>query len=116
MTTTHRDYDLAEISKSIRGVLMGIAIMAVMHLYMGYTNPYVALLTQAYHSEHYSAQERARVQHGQDLDLGRARYGRPEASFQARTRPVQWPEPRSAVGQGFRQGSGEDHGLDPGQG
>lgn len=41
VTTTHRDYDLAEISKSIRGVLMGVAFMAVMHLYMGYTNPYV---------------------------------------------------------------------------
>ncbi|WFD19012.1 phosphate transporter (Pho88) [Malassezia caprae] len=41
VTTTHRDYDLAEISKSIRGVVMGMAFMAVMHLYMGYTNPLV---------------------------------------------------------------------------
>lgn len=41
VTTTHRDYDLAEISKSVRGVLMGMGIVAFMHFYLGYTNPYV---------------------------------------------------------------------------
>ncbi|WFD34062.1 phosphate transporter (Pho88) [Malassezia cuniculi] len=41
VTTTHRDYDLAEISKSIRGIFMGIIIVAFMHLYFGYTNPLV---------------------------------------------------------------------------
>lgn len=41
VTTTHRDYDLNEISKATRGVLMGTIMVAVMHLYMGYTNPLV---------------------------------------------------------------------------
>jgi hypothetical protein len=39
VTTTHRDYDLSEISKATRGVLMGTLMVAFMHLYMGYTNP-----------------------------------------------------------------------------
>lgn len=39
VTTTNRDYDLAEISKSMRGIFMGAAMVGVMHLYMGYTNP-----------------------------------------------------------------------------
>ncbi|KAL4402575.1 phosphate transporter (Pho88) [Malassezia pachydermatis] len=41
VTTTHRDYDLAEVSKSMRGILMGCCIVAFMHLYLGYTNPLV---------------------------------------------------------------------------
>ncbi|WFD30919.1 phosphate transporter (Pho88) [Malassezia sp. CBS 17886] len=41
VTTTHRDYDLAEIAKSMRGVLMGSAFVGFMHLYLGYTNPLV---------------------------------------------------------------------------
>jgi hypothetical protein len=39
ITTTHRDYDLQEVSKAMRGVYMGMAMVAVMHFYMGYTNP-----------------------------------------------------------------------------
>jgi hypothetical protein len=39
VTTTHRDYDLQEISKAMRGVYMGMAMVAGMHFYMGYTNP-----------------------------------------------------------------------------
>lgn len=39
VTTTNRDYDLTEISKSMRGVMMGMVFVAGMHLYMGYTNP-----------------------------------------------------------------------------
>ena len=41
VTTTNRDYDLAEISKSMRGTLMGCAMVGFMHLYLGYTNPLV---------------------------------------------------------------------------
>lgn len=41
VTTTNRDYDLAEISKSTRGILMGCAMVGFMHLYLGYTNPLV---------------------------------------------------------------------------
>ena len=43
VTTTNRDYDLAEVSKSVRGILMGMGIVALMHFYFGYTNPYVLL-------------------------------------------------------------------------
>ncbi|GJN94037.1 hypothetical protein Rhopal_007100-T1 [Rhodotorula paludigena] len=39
VTTTVRDYDLAETSKAIRSVLMGVLFMAFMHLYMKYTQP-----------------------------------------------------------------------------
>ncbi|KAF8325939.1 inorganic phosphate transporter [Amanita rubescens] len=39
VTTTVRDYDLAETSKLLRGVFLGIAMMAVMHGYFGYTQP-----------------------------------------------------------------------------
>ncbi|GAA5895530.1 hypothetical protein JCM8208_005257 [Rhodotorula glutinis] len=39
VTTTNRDYDLAETSKAIRSVLMGCLFMAGMHLYMKYTQP-----------------------------------------------------------------------------
>lgn len=39
VTTTHRDYDLQEISKATRGVMMGTLMVGVMHFYMGYTNP-----------------------------------------------------------------------------
>lgn len=41
VTTTHRDYDLQEINKSIRGVFMGAIFVGLMHFYFGYTNPYV---------------------------------------------------------------------------
>ncbi|BGP58381.1 hypothetical protein JCM8202_001883 [Rhodotorula sphaerocarpa] len=39
VTTTVKDYDLAETSKAIRGVLMGVAFMGFMHGYMKYTQP-----------------------------------------------------------------------------
>lgn len=31
-----RDYDLGEVSKLVRAVYMGLAMMAFMHLYLGY--------------------------------------------------------------------------------
>ncbi|CAE7162922.1 unnamed protein product [Rhizoctonia solani] len=39
VTTTVRDYDLAETSKLIRGVYMGVLMMAFLHGYMKYTQP-----------------------------------------------------------------------------
>ncbi|KAI0761574.1 inorganic phosphate transporter [Trametes elegans] len=39
VTTTVRDYDLGEVSKLMRAVYMGLAMMAFMHLYLGYTQP-----------------------------------------------------------------------------
>jgi len=39
VTTTVREYDLGEVSKLLRGVYIGIAMMSFMHLYMKYTQP-----------------------------------------------------------------------------
>ncbi|KAI0688691.1 inorganic phosphate transporter [Cerioporus squamosus] len=39
VTTTIRDYDLAETSKLMRAVYFGCAMMAFMHLYLKYTQP-----------------------------------------------------------------------------
>jgi len=39
VTTTVRDYDLMETTKSMRGVYMGIAVMTFLHGYLGYTQP-----------------------------------------------------------------------------
>jgi len=39
VTTTVRDYDLSETSKLLRGAYFGIAMMAVFHIYMKYTQP-----------------------------------------------------------------------------
>lgn len=39
VTTTIHAYDLAEAKKSAKGQLMGVGMMAFMHLYMKYTNP-----------------------------------------------------------------------------
>lgn len=41
ITTTHRDYDLQEVSKAMRGVYMGMAMVAGMHLYFGSVQPLV---------------------------------------------------------------------------
>lgn len=41
-----RDYDLGEVSKLVRAVYMGLAMMAFMHLYL----KYVFLLLVYYHS------------------------------------------------------------------
>lgn len=91
MTTTHRDYDLSEISKSMRGILMGSLMVGLMHLYFGYTNPYVCdplTYVQSRDPEYSSSEKRHGVQHGQDLDLGYACHGRPQAAFQAARRSV----------------------------
>jgi len=39
ITTTVRDYDLSETSKLLRAAYMGIAMMAVMHIYFKFTQP-----------------------------------------------------------------------------
>jgi Phosphate transport (Pho88) len=39
VTTTIYAYDTAQLKSLFKGQLMGVAIMAVMHLYMKYTNP-----------------------------------------------------------------------------
>ncbi|KAL0066659.1 phosphate transporter (Pho88) [Marasmius tenuissimus] len=39
VTTTVRDYDLAEVSKLLRSVYMGVAMMGFLHGYMKYTQP-----------------------------------------------------------------------------
>ncbi|KAJ7850005.1 inorganic phosphate transporter [Mycena olivaceomarginata] len=39
VTTTVRDYDLSEVSKLLRSVYMGVAMMAFLHGYMKYTQP-----------------------------------------------------------------------------
>ncbi|KIK96296.1 hypothetical protein PAXRUDRAFT_319038 [Paxillus rubicundulus Ve08.2h10] len=39
VTTTVRDYDLSETSKLLRGAYFGIAMMAVFHIYLKYTQP-----------------------------------------------------------------------------
>lgn len=39
VTTTIHAYDLDQLRSAFRGQLMGVAIMAFMHLYMKYTNP-----------------------------------------------------------------------------
>ncbi|KAL5485920.1 PHO88 [Sanghuangporus weigelae] len=39
VTTTVRDYDLNEVSKLVRSVYMGLAMMAFLHLYLKYTQP-----------------------------------------------------------------------------
>lgn len=41
ITTTHLEYDLAELQKSVRGIFTGLIFMAVMHIYLGYTQPLV---------------------------------------------------------------------------
>ncbi|KAF8476497.1 inorganic phosphate transporter Pho88 [Gautieria morchelliformis] len=39
VTTTNRDYDLGEVSKLLKGVYMGVAMMGFLHIYMKYTQP-----------------------------------------------------------------------------
>jgi len=39
VTTTYRDYDLSEVSKLLKGVYMGVAMMGFLHIYMKYTQP-----------------------------------------------------------------------------
>jgi len=46
VTTTIRDYDLGEVSKLVRGIYMGVAMMGVLHLYMKFNPPlFVQALT-----------------------------------------------------------------------
>lgn len=39
VTTTVKDYDLGEVSKLIRSVFMGLAMMGFLHVYMKFTQP-----------------------------------------------------------------------------
>ncbi|PYH90109.1 inorganic phosphate transport PHO88 [Aspergillus ellipticus CBS 707.79] len=39
VTTTNMEYDKQQLRQLIRGQLMGVGMMGVMHLYMKYTNP-----------------------------------------------------------------------------
>lgn len=39
VTTTVKEYDLQQVQSAMKGMLTGIAMMGVMHLYMKYTNP-----------------------------------------------------------------------------
>lgn len=39
VTTTVMEYDLGEVQKAYKAQLMGVGMMAFMHLYMGYVNP-----------------------------------------------------------------------------
>jgi len=39
INTTNRDYDLAEVTKAVRQVLIGIAMTGVMHFYFQFTQP-----------------------------------------------------------------------------
>lgn len=39
ITTTVREYDQSQLKTSYKSVLMGVGMMAVMHLYFKYTNP-----------------------------------------------------------------------------
>jgi len=39
VTTTVKDYDLGEVSKGVRGVYTGLAMMTFLHLYLKYTQP-----------------------------------------------------------------------------
>lgn len=39
VTTTVRDYDLAETGKAMKALFTGMAFMAFLHLYMGYIPP-----------------------------------------------------------------------------
>ncbi|RMZ82419.1 hypothetical protein DV737_g2138, partial [Chaetothyriales sp. CBS 132003] len=41
VTTTVQEYDLNQLSSLYKGQLMGVAMMAFMHLYLKYTNPLV---------------------------------------------------------------------------
>lgn len=41
VTTTVQEYDQSQLKSALKGVLMGVAMMAGMHLYMKYTNPLV---------------------------------------------------------------------------
>jgi len=39
VTTTVKDYDLGEVSKGVKGVYTGLAMMTFLHLYLKYTQP-----------------------------------------------------------------------------
>jgi Phosphate transport (Pho88) len=39
VTTCNKAYDLEQVNNSFRGQFMGMAMVGVMHLYFGYTNP-----------------------------------------------------------------------------
>jgi len=39
ITTTVQDYDTTQLKSGVKSAVMGIAMMGVMHLYFGYTQP-----------------------------------------------------------------------------
>lgn len=39
ITTTNRDYDLMEIHKSVRSIILGMMFVALLHLYWGFSQP-----------------------------------------------------------------------------
>ncbi|KAI5819157.1 inorganic phosphate transporter Pho88 [Pyronema omphalodes] len=39
VTTTINEYDQSQLKQAVKGVLMGVGMMAVMHIYFKYTNP-----------------------------------------------------------------------------
>ena len=39
ITTTVQEYDTSQLKSSVKNTFMGIAMMGVMHLYFGYTQP-----------------------------------------------------------------------------
>jgi hypothetical protein len=41
VTTTISEYDNTQLRAALKGVLMGVGMMAVMHFYFKYTNPLV---------------------------------------------------------------------------
>lgn len=41
VTTTVQQYDLGQLKNMMRSQAMGVAMMGVMHLYFGYTNPLI---------------------------------------------------------------------------
>lgn len=69
VTTTVQEYDQSQLKSALKGVLMGVAMMAGMHLYMKYTNP---LVIQSTYPFHFPASVRRR---GQNPSRRRKRIG-----------------------------------------
>ncbi|GAA5884175.1 hypothetical protein JCM3774_005406 [Rhodotorula dairenensis] len=89
VTTTVKDYDLAEASKAIRGVLMGVLFMGFMHGYMKYTQPLfiqgIMPIKSLYDSKVRSPSRPSAVGMSDEWEANRAGTDKP--------RP--WPRPRA---------------------
>ena len=75
----------------MRGIQMGALMVGLMHLYFGYTNPYVCdplTYVQSRDPEYSSSEFCVGGQLGHELDLGYACLGRSLAAFQAARRSV----------------------------